>query len=779
MTVWLRVLIVIVTISAAFAWLTPQLEFRTDVGFFKPSSPSRTMQLALRQIEDGPASNIVLLAISGAKPEHLAEFSYMFKEVLEDTGAFDLVLNGTFTELEDDVLDRLSDYRYLLGPNLDKDSFTVEGLRSDIERTLAQMSGFSGMLLGERFASDPTARLPDVLQSWRPPVEPNTVHGVWFDQSKKNALLTVSIKARDEVGKQRAIDVLDTQFARIKDLSETGLSNSELSMVGPSVFAKIISQSIQREAYFFSVLNSLLLIVLLLSVFRSFPMLLAISVPIGFGILAGIGSLQFFFGHVHGIALTFGITLIAVSVDYPIHVATHVDEDRSPIGAVKTVWPTLVLGAVSTIAAFIPMLLSNFPGLSQFGTFAIVGMVAAAIATRIIIPWVLPTSGVRNAPLKLVQSVIWLRHGQVILLVAAIGCAVVVYLGNRPVFADSLNVLSPLPDDLVRLDTNLREEVGAPDVRRLILVEGHTVEDVLVKQEQLAPHLNRFIEEKKLEGFSSASKFLPSQREQQQRQEKFPNRRILEERLALSLDGLPVSAETLDAFVTDIVRSKTLMPLSYKDLDKFQFIDLRVKSMLFPSGEKHWVGTMPLTNVSATASLKAFVDALNDDSVHFLDLKQESDALMTGYRNESLMWLVLGVVATMFVLLTFTKRPRAIRILVTLACSGTITIAILYLAGVTLTPFHIVSLLLAMGLGLDYALFMSRSFDSALEASQTIFGVLVCAATTVTLFGVMSLSQAPVLHGIGVTVAIGAALSLFCSLAAFGSHLKMVLDEAD
>ena len=75
-------------------------------------------------------------------------------------------------------------------------------------------------------------------------------------------------------------------------------------------------------------------------------------------------------------------------------------------------------------------------------------------------------------------------------------------------------------------------------------------------------------------------------------------------------------------------------------------------------------------------------------------ISTESDALMTGYRNESLMWLGLGVVATSFVLFMLTKRSRATRILATLACSGTMTIGILYLFGVTLTPFHIVSLLL-------------------------------------------------------------------------------------
>ena len=67
--------------------------------------------------------------------------------------------------------------------------------------------------------------------------------------------------------------------------------------------------------------------------------------------------------------------------------------------------------------------------------------------------------------------------------------------------------------------------------------------------------------------------------------------------------------------------------------------------------------------------------------------------------------------------------------------------------------------LLVIGLGLDYALFFNRPEDQGEERRRTVFGLLVCSATTILVFGVLAFSKIPVLHAIGLTAACG---SLWC-----------------
>jgi predicted exporter len=69
---------------------------------------------------------------------------------------------------------------------------------------------------------------------------------------------------------------------------------------------------------------------------------------------------------------------------------------------------------------------------------------------------------------------------------------------------------------------------------------------------------------------------------------------------------------------------------------------------------------------------------------------------------------------------------------------------------------HLVALLLVLGLGLDYSLFLSRA-ESPAERSRTRWGVTLCAVSTTLAFGILATSSVPVLQYLGLTVATGSA----------------------
>jgi predicted exporter len=73
-------------------------------------------------------------------------------------------------------------------------------------------------------------------------------------------------------------------------------------------------------------------------------------------------------------------------------------------------------------------------------------------------------------------------------------------------------------------------------------------------------------------------------------------------------------------------------------------------------------------------------------------------------------------------------------------------------------------LLLVMGLGLDYALFLSRSETEA-DKQATRHAVVACAITTTLTFGILAGSSIPMLKFIGLTVAIGSAVSFLLAFA--------------
>jgi predicted exporter len=108
---------------------------------------------------------------------------------------------------------------------------------------------------------------------------------------------------------------------------------------------------------------------------------------------------------------------------------------------------------------------------------------------------------------------------------------------------------------------------------------------------------------------------------------------------------------------------------------------------------------------------------------------------------------------------------RAARVLVPVFGALVLDVAILLAAGLRISLFNLVALLLVVGIGLNYALFFNQPAPDREERSRTLLSLAVCCATTLSAFGCLAFSQTPVLRAIGITVALGTVLSLVMAAA--------------
>ena len=144
-------------------------------------------------------------------------------------------------------------------------------------------------------------------------------------------------------------------------------------MSGPGVFAVEIKQTIEAEAWWLSTVAATLVLLFLYASYRSATLVLLSLIPLSTGILAGMLAVQGWFGFIHGITLGFGITLLGVVDDYPIHLFSHLTARSSASAVMQAIWPTMRLGVLTTAIAFASLLLAGFPALAQLGLFAVAG----------------------------------------------------------------------------------------------------------------------------------------------------------------------------------------------------------------------------------------------------------------------------------------------------------------------------------------------------------------------------------------------------------------------
>jgi predicted exporter len=486
-------------------------------------------------------------------------------------------------------------------------------------------------------------------------------------------------------------------------------------------------------------------------------------------VLAGIAAVSLGFGAVHGITLGFGTALIGEAVDYSIYLFVQSEQNRADHeNWIKRFWPTIRLGVLTSIAGFASLLLSGFPGLAQLGLYAIAGLIAAATVTRFVLPSLLPAnfrihdvSGIGLTLSRVVQRAAALRWPAAIVLLAA--CAIVV--ANRAsLWNDTIASLSPVSQADVELDTRLRADMGAPDVRYLVVVSGASQESVLRASERVSTLLQTQVEQGELAGFESPSRYLPSTATQRARQASLPPRPLLETRLAQAVQGLPVRAHLFTPFLADATAARSQPLLQASDLQQTSMA-MAVDALLIQK-QGQWRALLPLTapeGVSIDAEpIRAALSAMPD--VLLVDMKAESDRLYSGYLHEAIVLSLGGLVAIIVLLFVVFRSPmRVLRIIAPLAAAVMTVTAGLSVLGQQMIILHLVGLLLVVAVGSNYALFFDRPDPRTPILPRTLASMLFANLTTVAGFGLLAFSDVSLLQALGVTVAPGVILALIYS----------------
>ena len=86
------------------------------------------------------------------------------------------------------------------------------------------------------------------------------------------------------------------------------------------------------------------------------------------------------------------------------------------------------------------------------------------------------------------------------------------------------------------------------------------------------------------------------------------------------------------------------------------------------------------------------------------------------------------------------------------------TLGVLGAAGVVTNLLHVLSLLMVLSLGVDYAVFLVEC-GRRRKLGPTTMSLLGAAITTILSFGLLAISRTPALRAIGLTTGIGTALS--------------------
>jgi predicted exporter len=763
---------------AACAWLVSRASIVTDITAFLPGPATPQQRLLAEQLRDGVAARLVLVGIdapgaAASASQAAAAASRRLAAALRADARFAFVANGEAAAFERERA-LLFDARYLLSPEVSATRFATEGLRAGFERLEALLSSSLAPAVRPMAAADPTGEMLALVQRLSQRAPPVTRHGVWFTPDGRTALLLVQTAAPgfDVDAQQQAAEALRAAFESSRGAAGAQLS---LQLTGPGVFAVESRARIQRDAERLSLAAALLVSALLLFATRSPRFVVLALLPVATGAMAGLAAIAAGFGAIHGITLGFGLTLIGEAVDYAIYVYAQRSAGAPGAPGNERLWRSLWLAVLTSAAGFVAMILSGFRGLAQLGVFSLVGIVVAGATARWLLPSVLPAQGRLAVPgvAALARSAAAaassraLRGLQVIVIGATLAAAGALYVRGERAWNDELAALSPLAAASGDLDARLRGALAAPELRWLVAIERPGTDAALAAAEAVRPTLDKLRADGALAAFDSPADLVPSAATQAARRAALPPAAELQSRLQslLARGGALGNFEpaAFQPFVRDVERARTaadLAPDYYRGTALGQ--RLAAQLVVLPAA------TAALITLSGVDEAQAprIRRALAAHGADLIDLKGDVERLIADYRR-SAAWTAAGGGLLIVLILALRMRDAAsiARVVAVLATSTTLTAFVLVQWAGALTLFHLVALLLVVGVGSNYALFLTRMPAGETPRAATIGSVLLAGTATLIAFALLALSATPVLHMIGLTVAVGAVVALLCAAA--------------
>jgi predicted exporter len=745
----------VVTILAFIA--AREVRIETDFSAFLPPTATQEERLLVSQLREGLVSRLMLVALEGADDRTLARASRALASRLASDPAFEFVANGSREGLATQ-LDVLMRHRYDLSPRVEPSRFTAEGLRAALQQTLDDLASTAGILTRDTVARDPTGELPALLMAMGAPASPTTRHGVWFSADGRRAFLLAQTRAAgfDSEGQ-------DAAMAQVRGALAPGVN---ATLTGPGAFAAESRRLIRADTRRLGLWSSALILALLVVVYRSPLAIGLVLVPTALGLLAGVLVVHAAFGAVHAITLAFAATLVGESIDYPSYVLLNAQPGETARRAARRVGGTLMLAVLTTVASASALALSSFQGLAQLGLLTMVGVVVAGLAARFLIPCLLDDRVLTFPRLWLpaFDSLARARWPSFAAMAAVALAAVFLFMKHPGWWENDLASLSPVPAHLRALDAELRREMAAPEVSVFVASTGSSEAEALANASQLPGTLEKARDEGLLRGFDSPARLLPAQEVQAERRAALPPDGELSQNLRAALRGLPFRPDAFAPFLQDVTQARAAPFVTRATYDGTP-IGSRLQAQVL-SLDGRWIA---LTSITGITDAKRLSERVAGPDTSLVDLRQVSNAMLEGFRHEAMRQAALGALAIVALLaIGLRSGRRALRVTLPVAGALLLTVATLAALGHRIGVFHLVALLLVLGIGLNYALFFERPPEDEAERERTRLALALCGASTVVTFGILATSATPVLRAIGASVAIGATWSLL--LAATGSR---------
>ncbi len=781
---WGWVLIVLSLGSLFYVQLKKGLRFETNILELLPKSDEDRVFETIRTSFQGTMGRTVLILLeqpteSSSDQKSLDKIRNQLRNTLESSDVFRIV-RASDRSWGRSLYDLYFPYRYqILAPSVRKklkSSDPVLKLRQNIVRRLHSHSitRYSDIL-----DRDPLLLFPELVQYWQK--QQASAPSKKSDQNRKHQTVLIGRLDRDPLKKDTQVQVrkiIEQCRSRLNEID----SDVSFRWSGLVRFAMVSRNNMQKDARFIGLISIAGVILLVISTFRSLKQLFLLVTTVFIGLLTAVSISQIFFD-LHVITMAFGASLIGICVDYAFHYFSEYrlrSASWSSWKGLQNIFPGIFLGWFTSVLAFGSLSLTPMPALKQMSLFTCLGLTGAFLTVVCVYPplfRVAPvpdvsesfrTASFWNPAFYLVDGLLgfWnFRKNNPVLRVARWSSGAILailIISGLPFlqFNDHIKNLDPVPEWLIQNDRYIQRAAGLHDTGRYVLLQSDTRQSLLKKQEAVQNVLNTLRKNNVYEQSWSLYPFLPSiQRQKHDRSLLKTTILSNREKVRSMLKEHGHKKSTIKNLFTELDRANPpmLTPKKWKNHPA----SFGLSQLWLGERNKRFSSLIILQNIRNESRLKRKIEQFQ--GVFFRNRARKFNQLLLDYRQLAMNLTGIAYLVITLLLLFRYGFLQAMLTILPAAGGSLFAIALLSISGVTLNMMHLLALLLLLGMGIDYAVFLAETHRMKKSVRPSILALVLSALTTVLSFGCLAFSPSRVIQSIGSMVFPGILMILFLS----------------
>lgn len=509
-----------------------------------------------------------------------------------------------------------------------------------------------------------------------------------------------------------------------------------------------------------------LIMVILLVCFRNKSNILFLIIPVIYGVLFALAMVYFIKGSISLMAMGIGAIIMGVAFSYCLHVITHFKYVNDAEKVLKDETNAVIMGTLTTIGAFMGLLLTKSELLQDFGLFATLGLIGTTTFSLIFLPQFLNPKNNRKsekafAILEKINSYPYEKQKWLIALIVVVS-GVCFFASDYVKFDSNLQNIGYDSPHVLKSKNLLASKTTGNQSTVYFSAVAPNLDLALENGTRLTLKLDELVANGEIEGYSAPFQLFIPTKEQEKRIERWNTYWTDEKKADIKQKVIDAGKEykfsdkTFTAFFDML--NEDFEPISLYDADVIPkgLLD----NIIEYSGDQYMVFVPVQMNREYLSEIGDEVVKENPDFLVIDPMYYTSDMVKVIHNDFSTILTISSLFVLIVLLLSYRSIIIALIAFLPMFLSWYIVTGCMAIFGIEFNLINIVISTFVFGIGVDYSIFITDGLLATYRTQKPLLlhhktAIFVSAVILIIVVTSLLFAVHPAISSIGVSTLIG------------------------